>query len=429
MKIGTGESDITPPFPCKMAGFGLARQQEHNGVHDPLGARCALFENKGEKLALCSIEVVGIKADIVAQIRAALPGGLDLPPERLVLVCTHTHGGPVIEGDYAAFLIERVVEAVIAAHGDLRERTLGGGIASHKEWIGFNRRRLETGFLPVDREIPFLVVSESDGRPRAVLFHYACHPSILGPDNLLITADWPGYARKVLQEQLGDGVSVFYLKGTEGNINTGYSAGISALGIKIPTRTYRTAERVGKVIARSVLDGLGDAGGFEAPVLACASRQVELAYRPHAELEAYRKRGAWWEKEIDRLEREQNPLHPRIIAAKVERAYAGFTVSALEQIRAEGVASRSVEQTVFRIGEAGFLTFPGEFFVESGLQTKKEAKSRVTFPLGITNDYLGYFPTEAAFAEGGYETACARFAFSSADLWTREGVSFLNKLF
>ncbi len=427
MKIGIGESDITPSFPCQLAGFGLARKALHAGVHDPIGVRCALFETHDEFIALLSCEVIGLKANLQEEIRNSIPPNLGIPAERIVISCSHTHGAPVIEGEFVPVLIAGVVEAISLAHKDLHERTLHAGIAAHEEWIGFNRRELETGFLPVDREIPFMLVSEPDGKLRALLFHYACHPSILGPDNLLITADWPGFTRRILQQDLGDDVSILYLKGTEGNINTGYSAGISSLGVKIPTRTYETAERVGRIIAESLLSALEAAKPLKSSLIRFRSQVLELAFRP-SNLSVAKKHLEWWEKEVARVAAQDRPSSHHL-NARVECTYAKFTVSALEQIIADGRESHPCKQIAFAIGELGFLGFPGEFFVESGLQTKAGSKFPITFPLGITNDYLGYFPTSEEWGKGGYEVACARFSQTTADEWTRSGVTLLNKLF
>lgn len=428
MRIGIGEVDITPSFPCPLAGFGLARKANHTGVHDPIGVRCFLFESDGEMIALVVCEVIGLKKHIVDKIRQAVPGDLGIPVERIVVTCTHTHGAPVIEGEFLQLLISSAVKAIALAHEDLRDGILHAGVASHEHWIGFNRRELETGFLPVDREIPFILVSETDGKLRALLFHYACHPSILGPDNLLITADWPGFTRSILREHLGGDVSILYLKGTEGNINTGYSAGLSSLGIKIPTRTYATAERVGRVIAQSLLSARESATQLPAPAIRFRSQMIDLHFRCTLELPAAKARLAWWEEEVARIAAQDRPTS-HLLAARVESTYAKFTVSALEEILGGGRSSLPCQQIAFAIGELGFLSFPGEFFVESGLEVKAQAKSRVTFPMGITNDYLGYFPTAAAFDSGGYEVACTRFSKSTADDWTRSGIGLLNTLF
>jgi len=427
MKIGIGASDITPPFPCPLAGFGAARTAAHEGLHDPISAQCVLFEAGDERLALLSCDVIGLKELVQRRIREALPDDLGLPAERLIITATHTHGAPVIDGDYVPFLVARVVDAIRAAHDDLRPRDVAAGIGRHEEWVGFNRRHLETGFLPVDKEIPFLAISEPEGALRAVVFNYACHPSILGPNNLLITADWPGFVRAALREKQGNDLAVIFLQGAEGNINTGYSAGVSALGVKIPTRTYAVAERSGRIVAGGLLRALENISPMPNPRIRFISREVAITYRsPEGLPEAVRQREAR-RRELTALEACGGP-NPRILDSRVQLIYAEFLATALEENARLDHASITLRQVAFAIGDAGFLCLPGEFFVECGLRIKEESRSKVTFPLGMANGYLGYFPTKNAYSEGGYEAACARFAESTADDWTHNGIELLNGL-
>ena len=64
-----------------------------------------------------------------------------------------------------------------------------------------------------------------------------------------------------------------------------------------------------------------------------------------------------------------------------------------------------------RIGDVGIVTFPGEAFVELGLEIKKRSPCPATFCIDLSNDYLGYIPTVTAHAQGGYETWRARSSF------------------
>jgi neutral ceramidase len=61
------------------------------------------------------------------------------------------------------------------------------------------------------------------------------------------------------------------------------------------------------------------------------------------------------------------------------------------------------EIQVLRIGDVAIVGLPGEFFVEFGLAIKQQSPARATFVAGLANGSLGYVPTVAAFAEGGYE--------------------------
>lgn len=59
---------------------------------------------------------------------------------------------------------------------------------------------------------------------------------------------------------------------------------------------------------------------------------------------------------------------------------------------------------LIRIGQLLLVTVPGELFVEYGLELKRASQPHLCMVVGYADDYQGYFPTESAFDEGGYET-------------------------
>src|SRR5206468_12462108 len=57
---------------------------------------------------------------------------------------------------------------------------------------------------------------------------------------------------------------------------------------------------------------------------------------------------------------------------------------------------------------------PGETFTELGLSVKERSPGRPTLYAGYTNGAVGYFPTAAAYDEGGYEPAYANRSYGQA---------------
>lgn len=66
------------------------------------------------------------------------------------------------------------------------------------------------------------------------------------------------------------------------------------------------------------------------------------------------------------------------------------------------------EIQVLRIGDIALPALMGEPFVEAQLRIKKESPFALMQVAHMCNGYIGYVPTERAFAGGGYETRPGR---------------------
>src|SRR5262245_60037305 len=90
LRAGFGQQEITPDpasRPVWMAGFGHNRQA--TGVHDPLWARAIVLESGGRRIALVSVDLVGLFRESVERIRSKLEGF-----DYVLVSSTHGHEGP-----------------------------------------------------------------------------------------------------------------------------------------------------------------------------------------------------------------------------------------------------------------------------------------------------------------------------------------------
>src|SRR6516162_8911244 len=75
LHVGFGETDVTPD-PAKsavwLAGFGKNRKATK--IHDPLMARAVVFAHDKQKIAIVSVDVVGLFNDVAQSVRKQLPG-------------------------------------------------------------------------------------------------------------------------------------------------------------------------------------------------------------------------------------------------------------------------------------------------------------------------------------------------------------------
>ena len=54
------------------------------------------------------------------------------------------------------------------------------------------------------------------------------------------------------------------------------------------------------------------------------------------------------------------------------------------------------------IGDTALISFPGELFNEIGQKVRKQSPFKYTYFVDCANNYVGYYPTKKAIAEGGY---------------------------
>src|SRR5262249_50027312 len=110
--------------------------------------------------------------------------------------------------------------------------------------LGVNRRTRDG--KPVDEEVAVIRVDDEQGRPRAAVVQYSCHPTVLGPDNLLVSGDFPASTIARIESALGGNAAAMFVNGTQGDISVGHSSEMSAIGVIAPGRTFERAAELGE---------------------------------------------------------------------------------------------------------------------------------------------------------------------------------------
>jgi hypothetical protein len=378
IQVGASIIDITPPNGMAMAGFA-ARTGVATGEHDALTVRALVVD----KTAVVTVDVIGIDANLSARARARA----SLPDQAITITATHTHGGPVsmpgrlsakADDAYIRCLEDAVVKAVDLAVIDQKPARLLGGVGVEPGFAS-NRRRSDG---PVDTGIPILRFESVEGSTIAILVSYACHPVVLGADNLRWTGDYPHFVRKKLETTFPGAIAIF-ATGCAGDVNTGHSAAASLSLSSNPARSFARAKEIGFGIAKSVIDAeLIDVSGnvghsevfgdicfepreHEAPDI--LAKSWRLAAKGNGSIEEIW--ANWAEKHMGR---DLNPLRARITALKW--------------------------------GSVGIIALPGEIFAETALKIREKlAQKDLLFVLAYADDNPGYIPPESDYLRGGYE--------------------------
>jgi hypothetical protein len=266
LQVAFGEVDITPQIaagkPVWLAGYGFGRKA--TGVHDPIMARCVVLADGKEKIALVSVDLVGLQYPEVQAIRAKLPAF------RYVLVSsTHNHEGPDVIGiwgswpfhrgvddGYLRLLVERVSQLVSETADKLVPAEVGYGMAEDETLLNDSRQPfVKDGVL---RVLSFTKPGKSD-QPLGLLVQWNCHPEALGSKNTLLTADFPSATVARLKQKLGCPIAFF--SGAVGGLMAPPRGGRikDAAGAELHGGDYEYARVYGEAVADLALQAKDNA--------------------------------------------------------------------------------------------------------------------------------------------------------------------------
>src|SRR5262249_48917177 len=220
VEAGFAETDVSPEIgknPVYMDGFGTNRKA--TGAHDSLMARVVVLAHDKTKVAIVSVDVVGLFHPFVEDIRKKLPGF------NILVSSTHNHEGPDtiglwgpntlqtgIDPDYLKLVAAKIVEAVQKADAARRPVNARIGTANGPEL-------LHDGRLPIVKHDELVALHFLEGDKTAgIVVQWNCHPETLDSRNTQISADFVYATVKHLKEKYR--CPVVYLTGTVGGLMT-----------------------------------------------------------------------------------------------------------------------------------------------------------------------------------------------------------------
>lgn len=437
IKVGLGETVITPPVNMLMAGF--ARSQMSTGVHDELHARTLIVEDaSGNVAVLMTVSLVGVSRELAGRIREGIKEKTGIPGDKIAITATHTHSGPSVgrgkdDGStYPDLLVTRCIESAVIAWRNSVPGRIGIGTTEVFE-LGRNRRRLLYGGVHPDPEVAVIKIENARGKLLGVAFNYGCHPSGLDWSNTLFSEDWPFFAIKRIKESLGENLWVAFYQGAQGNINVGYTAELSAVGVEMPVRSYWYIEKKGNQMADAVLKVLPSVRTGNEHVVKTASGNFDYPLRDSypVTLEEAEKDAVIARERLATLENRTEFAGTRTLDnAKVEAFSANQRLNAARRFytSTDRPKIRPLEQQSVMIGDAVFVTFPGELFSEIGLRIKDESPVKKTFILGLAAGEGGYLPASKEFIDGDYEVDGSSYGPQTENACVRFSLELIGKV-
>jgi hypothetical protein len=376
-------------------------------VHDLWAKALVVEDPSGTKAAIVTMDLCGIGRDLSAGIRKAIESKTGMGRDRVVLACSHTHCGPVVGSNlitmyrlddagrekvarYAESLAATIPDLVAEAAGRLEPATLAW--ETGRADFAVNRRNnkeadvpklRERGALegPVDHDVPVLRVDGPDGKPRAILFGYACHCTVLS--FYQFCGDYAGFAQIAL-EKANPGAQAMFVAGCGADQNP------------LPRRTVALAEQYGDQLADAVQRVLA---GPLRPV----SGALETSYE-----------------EID-LPFGAIPTRAQIEAdaKSATLAVANRARRLLEVLDARGSLATSYPYPieVWKLGDLTWVFLGGEVVADYALRLKRNLGSSHTWVSGYSNDVMAYIPSLRVLREGGYEGATSMIYYGHPTSW------------
>lgn len=262
LRVGFGATDVTPD-PAKkdvwLAGFGKNRKATK--IHDPLMARAFVFEHDKKKIAIVSVDLVGLFNDVAERVRKQLPGFT-----YILVTSTHNHEGPDtmglwgpnlitsgIDADYMKQVEARLVSAIKSAEMTLQSVTATVGSAKAPELLHDGREP----YVKHD-ELVALRFDDAKQKPIGIVVQWNCHPETLSSKNTEISADYVGYTVAHLQKKFG--CPVVYLTGTVGGLMTSLRVEVKDdAGKPLADGTFEKTERYGLLVGKLADKALADA--------------------------------------------------------------------------------------------------------------------------------------------------------------------------
>jgi hypothetical protein len=394
LKAAAAKVEITPPAGVPMYGF-LDRIKDNKlstGTLDPLFARVLVLEVGEKRLALVTLDLGRTFNETeLAQLRREVKSAAGV--SYLVVTASHTHSGPNLldahPGDrppeWEVSALRKIVGKVSEAAVHLAEARIGTGRG--EVYVGYNRRKvLSDGSVtmlwtnptkqptfPVDPTVLVLRIDDAQGKPIALLVNYACHPVVLGSDNLQYSADFVGTMAGRVEAAFDHGPLCFYLQGGDGDINPFYAT--TALSEDAIVKRDWTGNQLGEEVVR-VAKGIHTEPERQ-PSIDFADDVMTFSLRWNAKtfrtglLTKYGPK--IFEDHADLLAQDPPPDHLDL-----------------------HVTTLLLNKRIAIVG------MPGEPFVNFQINWRDRCPVPDALILGYTNGYFDYFPTIEAAAQGGY---------------------------
>ncbi|HEY4021840.1 MAG TPA: hypothetical protein VGM75_24360 [Pseudonocardiaceae bacterium] len=424
--------DVTPRVPVALGGYLARGNAPATGIHDRLTASLLLLSDEPGQRAVCwvSVDALSLDADTCARIRGEVAEGAEISADAVLVCCTHTHSAAAPWSRLSYWpdqvtddtQIDRLVKDISKAATRLpktRYPVTAGWAIAPDGGVGTNRYDPKG---PHDRSAGVLTLRQADDTIVAILFDYACHPTVLGHANLEYSADFPAATRSVAAAALlaAQGVEtppvLAFLQGAAGDVSTRFTR---------RAQDFAEMRRQGGILAGAVLRGALEAEPANVPqaipavhraTVAVPTRTLPTEAEAAAQLASAEQ--AW------QAERERGGDSPRARIARTR--YEGAMLQS-GQVASGLPGHLDLPISVVAFGDLAWVHLPVEPFTCYASTIRNASPFAHTRIIGYTDGYFGYLADSAAHDEAVYEATSSPFDPNGASVLVNAVHELLRK--
>jgi hypothetical protein len=213
LKISCAKQSITPVgkfFPCHLAGQ-IIRQELATGVMDDIFAKVFVLKIDEETMIWVSLELGAVEGHASDDMIRTLHEKYNVPENHIYISFVHTHAAPecndgLVLSDpsipavpgYMEWIEEQVYKAAEKCMEQPFTEVHAVFNTVHIDGCYSCRNGMEK---PCDKDITRILFLDAQEKCAGALCCFACHSTVLGPQNLLISSDLAGYLSRGIGEK------------------------------------------------------------------------------------------------------------------------------------------------------------------------------------------------------------------------------------
>jgi hypothetical protein len=430
-RIGVARREITPPVGIHSRTWGSATHDVAEGVHRPLLATCVVLRDlQGNmELVLIALDALVFWPLAAEKIRSAVQIRCKLKPHQVIFHPSHSHSAPFLAerqiGKPGGEKIVPYLDTIPGVCCDLVAEARAAASEAILSWaygrcgLAFNRDSIDaaTGrdicglnlLEKADDTVLVGRVTDLGGNIKATIVNYACHPVSLGGGNRLLSPDYVGAMREVVQKETGGAPCVFF-HGASGDLT--------------PRRSYEAnveaADQNGRELGFAALSTLAS---MFPPGQQLEYVGIEESGTPLGVWKLKKKLSVSTELSAQivttMLTVKDMPTRSEI-KAKLAAATERYEIERLERTlgRREQVGDEpenGFSFTVWRIGDSFVVSTPAEPYSRFQVDLRQTFPKTTVAVLNLSDGTVTYLPKQSAFRSDVYQVRVALYEIGSLE--------------